>query len=320
MSAFSNESVNRWLRTTSHKDVGLMYFIATLIFGFIGLVLSLLIRAQLYQPNNGTEWLDWAPGDDSGSFYNSVVTMHGAVMVLFFASPLSFAFANYVVPLQIGAKDMAFPRLNALSFWTFLFGGLVAASGFVFGGAADVGWTFYSPLTSVEYSPGNGVNLAGAGLILLIFSVTASTINFIVTILFHREKEMNIWDMPIFTWTILFTVILMLTIFPVLLAALLMLVGDRLFETVFYSPETNGSILWGHLFWFFGHPEVYVVLLPELGVLAEIIPVFSKKPLYGKRYIIYSLIIGTFLSVIVWVHHMFITGIDPLLRDRKSVV
>lgn len=319
MNAFSSESINRWLRTTNHKDVGLMYFVATLIFGFIGLLLSLLIRAQLYQPNNGTVWLDWAPGDDSGSFYNSVVTMHGAVMVLFFASPLSFAFANYVVPLQIGAKDMAFPRLNALSFWTFLFGGLVAASGFVFGGAADVGWTFYSPLTSVEYSPGNGVNLAGVGLVLLIISVTASTINFIVTILFHREKEIKIWDMPIFTWTILFTVILMLTIFPVLLAALLMLVGDRLFETVFYSPETNGSILWGHLFWFFGHPEVYVVLLPELGVLAEIIPVFSKKPLYGKRYVIYSLIVGTFLSVIVWVHHMFITGIDPLLREVMSI-
>jgi len=319
MNIFKNPALNRWLTTTDHKDVGMMYFFATLLFGFIGLVLSLLIRIQLYQPNNGTAWLDWAPGDDAGAFYNSIVTMHGAVMVLFFVSPLSFGFANYVVPLQIGAKDMAFPRLNALSFWTFLFGGLVAASGFLFGGAADVGWTFYSPLTSLEYSPGNGVNLAGAGLVLLIISVTASTINFIVTILYHRVPEMDIWEMPMFTWSMLFTVILMLTIFPILLGALLMLVGDRLFETVFFIDENRGSILWGHLFWFFGHPEVYVVLLPELGMLAEIIPVFSKKPLYGKRYIIYSLIIGTFLSVLVWVHHMFITGIDPLLREVMSI-
>ncbi len=133
MNIFKNQTLNRWLTTTDHKDVGLMYFFATLLFGFIGLVLSLLIRIQLYQPNNGTAWLDWAPGDDPGAFYNSIVTMHGAVMVLFFVSPLSFGFANYVVPLQIGAKDMAFPRLNALSFWTFLFGGLVAASGFLFG-------------------------------------------------------------------------------------------------------------------------------------------------------------------------------------------
>ena len=310
--------LKRWLSTTNHKDVGLMYFFATLLFGFIGLALSLLIRLQLYQPNSGTALLDWGPGEP-GEFYNSIVTMHGAVMVLFFASPLSFGFANYMVPLQIGAKDMAFPRLNAFSFWAFLLGGLVAASGFLLGGAADVGWTFYSPLTSLEYSPGNGVNLAGAGLVLLVMSVTASTINFIVTILNHRKPGMSLWDMPIFTWTMLFTVVLMLVIFPALLGALLMLVGDRIFGTMFFADSTNGSILWGHLFWFFGHPEVYVVLMPELGIVAEIIPVFARKPLYGKHYIIYSLIVGTALSVIVWVHHMFITGIDPLLREFMSV-
>ncbi|HJM30667.1 MAG TPA: cbb3-type cytochrome c oxidase subunit I, partial [Candidatus Thalassarchaeaceae archaeon] len=202
---FGKKELMHWLTTTNHKDVGLLYLWASIIFAIIGMALSVLVRLQLVVPDN-----DFMTGD----LFNQAVTMHGAVMVLFAVSPMSFAFANYIVPLQIGAKDMAFPRLNAFSFWTLVLGGLTAASGFFFEGAADVGWTFYSPLTSVEYNPGSGVSLAGAGLVLLILSVSASTINFLVTILRHRVPSMGIWDMPMFTWNMFFTVLLMLAVFP----------------------------------------------------------------------------------------------------------
>ncbi len=207
MEGFGKAELAHWLTTTNHKDVGLLYLWASIIFGVIGMALSILIRLQLIVPDN--EFM-------TGGLFNEAVTMHGAVMVLFTVSPMAFAFANYIVPLQIGARDMAFPRLNALSFWTFVLGGLTAASGFFFGGAADVGWTFYSPLTSIDYTPGAGVSLAGAGLVLLILSVTGSTINFLVTILRHRIPSMEIMHMPMYTWSILFTVILMLIIFPAL--------------------------------------------------------------------------------------------------------
>ncbi len=299
-----------WLTTTNHKDVGLLYLWASIIFAIIGMALSVLVRLQLVVPDN-----DFMTGD----LFNQAVTMHGAVMVLFAVSPMSFAFANYIVPLQIGAKDMAFPRLNAFSFWTLVLGGLTAASGFFFEGAADVGWTFYSPLTSVEYNPGSGVSLAGAGLVLLILSVSASTINFLVTILRHRVPSMGIWDMPMFTWNMFFTVLLMLAVFPALLSAVLMLVGDRVFDTLFFDPSIDGTTWWLHIFWFFGHPEVYVVLLPGLGMAMEIVPTFVRKHLYGRNTIIYALMVASVLSVLVWAHHMFITGIDPTFRKIESI-
>ena len=299
-----------WLTTTNHKDIGLLYLWTTLLFALIGLALSVLIRLQLVVPEN-----DFM----TGGLFNEAVTMHGAVMVLFAVSPMSFAFANYIVPLQIGARDMAFPRLNALSYWALLFGGLTAASGFFFGGAADAGWTFYSPLTSVEYTPGAGVSLAGAGLVLLILSVSASTINFLVTILRWRVPSMPLMQMPMFSWNILFTVILMLIVFPALLSAVLMLVGDRVFGTLFFDPSIDGTTWWLHIFWFFGHPEVYVVLLPGLGMAMEIVPTFTRRPLYGRRIIIWSLAVACLLGLLVWAHHMFITGIDPTFRKIETI-
>ncbi|HJM87021.1 MAG TPA: cbb3-type cytochrome c oxidase subunit I [Candidatus Thalassarchaeaceae archaeon] len=310
MKDFGKDELMHWLTTTNHKDIGLLYLWTTILFALIGLALSLLIRLQLIVPEN--EFM-------IGGLYNEAVTMHGAVMVLFAVSPMSFAFANYIVPLQIGARDMAFPRLNAFSFWALLLGGLVAASGFFFGGAADAGWTFYSPLTSLEYSPGAGVSLAGAGLVLLIFSVTGSTVNFLVTILRMRIPSMKLMQMPMFTWNILFTVILMLAIFPALLGAVLMLVGDRVFGTIFFDPSIDGTTWWLHIFWFFGHPEVYVVLLPGLGMAMEVVPTFVKRTLYGRRIIIWALVVASIISVLVWAHHMFITGINPTFRKIETI-
>ncbi len=307
---FGNAELLRWLSTTNHKDIGLLYLWASIIFGVIGMALSVLIRLQLVVPDN-----DFM----TGGLFNEAVTMHGAVLVLFTVSPMAFAFANYMVPLQIGARDMAFPRLNALSFWAYVLGGLVAASGFFFGGAADVGWTFYSPLTSIEYSPGAGVSLAGAGLVLLIISVCGSTINFLVTILRHRVPSMGMMQMPMYTWVMLFTVILMLVIFPALLGAVLMLVGDRVFGTLFFDPSIDGTTWWLHIFWFFGHPEVYVVLLPGLGMAMEVVPTFVRRHLYGRRIIIWALVVSLVLSVLVWAHHMFITGIDPTFRKIETI-
>ncbi|HJM54862.1 MAG TPA: cbb3-type cytochrome c oxidase subunit I [Poseidonia sp.] len=308
--AVDKKTVMHWLTTTNHKDIGMLYLWTTLLFTIIGLALSLLIRIQLIVPDN-----DFM----TGGLFNEAVTMHGAVMVLFAVSPMSFAFANYIVPLQIGAKDMAFPRLNAMSFWMILFGGLVAASGFFFGGAADAGWTFYSPLTSIEYSPGAGISLAGAGLVLLILSVTFSTVNFLVTILQMKTPGMPLMKMPMFTWNILFTVILMLAVFPALMAAVLMLVGDRVFGTMFFDPSIDGTTWWLHIFWFFGHPEVYIVLLPGLGMAMEIIPNTVRRSLYGRKIIIYSLVVASIISVLVWAHHMFITGINPTFRKIETI-
>ncbi len=307
---FGKKELTYWLTTTNHKDIGILYLWATIFFALIGLLLSLLVRLQLAIPDN-----DFMTGD----LFNQAVTMHGAVMVLFAVSPMSFAFANYIVPLQIGARDMAFPRLNALSFWTLVLGGLTAASGFFFDGAADAGWTFYSPLTSIEYSPGSGISLAGAGLVLLIISVTVSTINFLVTIGNHRISSMRMWDMPMYTWNMLFTVILMLAVFPALLSAVLMLVGDRVFSTMFFDPSIDGTTWWLHIFWFFGHPEVYVVLLPGLGMAMEVVPTFVRRHLYGRNTILYALMVASLLSVLVWAHHMFITGIDPTFRKIESI-
>ncbi|MDP6742566.1 MAG: cbb3-type cytochrome c oxidase subunit I [Candidatus Thalassarchaeaceae archaeon] len=309
-SDFGKPELMHWLTTTNHKDIGLLYLWATILFSVIGLALSVLIRLQLMVPDN--QFL-------TGGLFNEVVTMHGAVMVLFAISPMSFAFANYIVPLQIGARDMAFPRLNAFSFWAMLLGGLVAASGFFFGGAADAGWTFYSPLTSIEYSPGAGISLAGAGLVLLILSVSGSTINFLVTILQMRVPSMKLMQMPMFSWNILFTVILMLIVFPALLGAVLMLVGDRVFGTLFFDPSIDGSTWWLHIFWFFGHPEVYIVLLPGLGMAMEVVPTFVRRTLYGRKIIIWALVVASIISVIVWAHHMFLTGINPTFRKLETI-
>ncbi len=300
-----------WLTTTNHKDIGVLYFVTSLLMYLVGGALAMVMRGQLAGPSGDLV---------SPQLYNQLVTMHGAIMALFFLSPLGFAFANYLVPLQIGARDLAFPRINALSYWLYLLGALVAASGFFVGGAADVGWTFYAPLTNATYSPGLGVDLAGIGLFLLFLSVTISTINFLVTILRLRAPTMGLWQVPMFTWSVLMTVLIMLIIFPALGGALLLLVSDRHFGTHFFDSALNGALLWDHLFWFFGHPEVYVLLLPSLGTTAEILQAFSRRPLYGRRYIMGAMVVGVVLSVIVWGHHMFTTGIDQRFLEVQVVL
>ncbi len=301
--------IRRWLFTTNHKDVGILYFVTSIVFFFVAGTLALLMRTQLAVPANNFL---------NANEYNQAVTMHGLVMLLWFISPLGTAFANYFVPLQIGARDLAFPRLNAMSYWFYLFSGIVAISGFILGGAADVGWTYYAPLTAVKYSPGPGVTLGAAAIAMLSGSVTMSTINFLVTIIKMRAPGMKLINMPLYTWFIFFTQILMLVVFPPLLGAAILLLSDRILGTSFFS-SIGGSIIWDNLFWFFGHPEVYIILLPGFGIVPEVLSVFSRKPYYGKKIIIASLVAGTILSMSVWGHHMYVTGVSTEWREFMNI-
>lgn len=304
-------SVRRWLFTTNHKDIGILYLLTSFYFLLAGGLLSLLMRTQLAFP--GSSFLT------AGSF-NQAITNHGLLMVLWFLSPMAFAFANYCIPLQIGARDLAFPRLNAMSYWLYLFGGLLAALGFFMpGGAIDGGWTVYAPLNTIRFSPHIGVTLGGAGLLMLIASVTMATVNFLVTIFTMRAPGMSLSKMPMFTWGILLTVFMMLYAFPSLGAGVLMLAADRILGTVYFSSQEGGAILWDHIFWFFGHPEVYIVLMPGLAALGEILPVFARRPLYGKKIVIAALVAATAMSFTVWAHHMFLTGINPTLRKIMTL-
>ncbi len=304
--------LKRWLTTTYHKDIGILYLVSSLYFGFVGAVLALLMRIQLSGPNNN--FLD-------PTAYNQAVTMHGLIMILWFLSPLGIALANYFVPTQIGAKDLALPRINALGYWLYLFGGLLATIGFFMpGGAANGGWTTYAPLSSATFSPGPGPTLAFAGLIMLIVSITIGSVNFLITVAWMRAPGITWSKVPMFTWFFIFTILAMLFAFPSLLAAMVMLMSDRILGTFYFTASAGGAILWDQLFWFFGHPEVYVVLLPAFGAVAEILPVFSKRPLAEKNLILFStgaVIIP--LSYLVWTHHMFLTGISLTERESFSV-
>jgi cytochrome c oxidase subunit I+III len=289
----------------------LLYFITSLYFLVVAGALALLMRTQLAIPN--AEFLP------AGSF-NQSATVHGLLAVLWFLSPMAFAFANYFVPLQIGARDLAFPRLNAMSYWLYLFGGLLAAIGFFTpGGAIATGWTVYAPLSTPQFSREVGVTLGGAGLLMLIASATLSTVNFLVTIFRYRCQGMSISKMPMFTWGILLTVFMMLYAFPSLAAGVLMLASERLLGTTYFSAKEGGAMLWAHVFWFFGHPEVYIVLWPGLAAVAEIIPVFARRPLYGRKFVVGALVMATAISFIVWVHHMFVTGTNPILREFMTI-
>jgi cytochrome c oxidase subunit I+III len=312
MAEIAPNSVRYWLFTTNHKNIGILYLVTSFYFLLVGGALALLFRLQLAMPQ--TEIL-------SASSFNQAVTVHGLVMVLWFLSPLAFALANYIVPLQIGANDLAFPRLNALSYWLYLFGGVLAAIGFFTpGGAIDTGWTVYAPLNTAKYSPQVGTTLGALGLLMLIASVTASTVNFLVTIFKMRAPGMRLMHMPMYTWGILLTVFLMLFAFPALAAAGLVLAADRALGTLYFVSQEGGALLWDNLFWFFGHPEVYIVLLPGLFAVAEILPVFARRPLYGKRVIIWASVAASILSLMVWGHHMFTTGVNPLWREVMTVL
>ncbi|AWH96661.1 cytochrome ubiquinol oxidase subunit I [Dietzia psychralcaliphila] len=290
----------KMMTTTDHKLLGLMYIVTCFVFFFIGGLMALLIRAELFLP--GMQFL-------SNEQFNQLFTMHGTIMLLFYGTPIVVGFANYIMPLQIGAPDVAFPRLNALGYWLFTVGGIVVMSGFLTpGGAAAFGWTMYMPLASQEYSPQVsadlwilGVGIGGIGTIL-------GAVNFVTTIICLRAPGMTMFRMPVFTWNILVTSVLILLIFPLLTAAALGVFYDRQFGGRIFSAGNGGSILWQHLFWFFGHPEVYVLALPFFGIITEILPVFSRKPLFGYAGLVFATLAIAALSMAVWAHHMFVTG------------
>ncbi|MDG4769375.1 MULTISPECIES: cytochrome c oxidase subunit I [Micromonosporaceae] len=290
----------RLLRTTDAKQIGIMYMITAFAFFMIGGLMALIMRAELAQP--GMQFL-------SPEQYNQLFTMHGTIMLLFFATPIVFAFANYVTPIQIGAPDVSFPRLNSFAYWLYLFGGTLAMGGFLTpGGAADFGWFAYTPLSSVEHSPGVGANMWIVGLAISGLGTILGAVNMITTILTLRAPGMTMFRMPIFTWNILVTSLLVIMVFPLLAAALFALAADRMLGAHVYAPETGGPLLWQHLFWFFGHPEVYIVALPFFGIISEIIPVFSRKPIFGYKGLVAATIAIAALSMSVWAHHMFATG------------
>jgi cytochrome c oxidase subunit 1 len=290
----------RWLTSTDHKVIGNLYFITSMTFFFAGGIMALLIRAELTNP--GQQFI-------SNEQYNQMFTMHGSIMLLLFATPLFAAFANAIMPLQIGAPDVAFPRLNMLAYWFYLFGGLVVVSAyFTPSGAADFGWFAYAPLSGSVYTPGIGGDLWLLGFTLAGLGTILGAVNFLTTIICMRAPGMTMFRMSIFTWTVLLTSVLVLVAFPVLAAALVMMVVDRKFGSVVFAPENGGALLWQHLFWFFGHPEVYILALPFFGICSEILPVFSRKPIFGYKGLVFATIAIAGLSVAVWAHHMYVTG------------
>ncbi|AEV83605.1 cytochrome C oxidase subunit I [Actinoplanes sp. SE50] len=290
----------RIVRTTDAKQIGIMYMITSIIFYVIGGIMALLMRAELARP--GMQIL-------SPEQYNQLFTMHGTAMLLFFATPIVFAFGNFVVPIQIGAPDVAFPRLNAFAYWLYLFGTLIAISGFITpGGAADFGWFAYTPLSDSLHSPGIGGNCWVVGLAISGLGTILGSVNLITTILTLRAPGMTMFRMPIMTWNMLVTALLAIMVFPFLAAALFALAADRVLGAHVFDVATGGPMLWQHLFWFFGHPEVYIIALPFFGIITEVIPVFSRKPLFGYKGLVAATIAIAALSMSVWAHHMYATG------------
>ena len=290
-----------WVTTTDHKKIGYLYLITSFIYFLIGGVMALVIRAQLAAPGLtvvGTK-----------EQYNQLFTMHGTIMLLMFATPLFAAFANILMPVQIGAPDVAFPRLNAIAYWFYFFGSFVAVAGFFTPqGAASFGWFAYAPLSNTTFSPGIGGDLWVFGLALGGFGTIMGGVNFVTTILTMRAPGMTMFRMPIFVWNTLVTSILVIMCFPPLAAALFALGADRRFDAHIFDPANGGPMLWQHLFWFFGHPEVYILALPFFGIVSEIFPVFSRKPIFGYKTLVYATIAIAALSMTVWAHHMYVTG------------
>ncbi|HZC53120.1 MAG TPA: cytochrome c oxidase subunit I, partial [Mycobacterium sp.] len=289
-----------WLSSTDHKIIGHLYLITSFFFFLAAGVMALLIRIQLLGPDQHVV---------SDQQYNELFTMHGTIMLLLFATPLFVGFANELLPLQIGSPDVAFPRLNALSYWLYLLGALTALAGFATpGGAADAGWTLYAPLNNAMNSPGSGTDLWIMGLALAGLGTILGSVNMVTTVITLRAPGMTMFRMPIFTWNILITALLALLVFPILTAALLVLWVDRHMHAQVFDAANGGAMLWQHLFWFFGHPEVYIVALPFFGIVTEVIPVFSRKPLFGYTGMVLATLSIAALSMTVWAHHMFTTG------------
>ena len=298
--------VASWVTTVDHKRIGILYLWTTLGFFAVGGFLALLMRTQLLTPNEGFM---------TKNSYNEAVTIHGTTMIFLVLVPVAAAFGNYLVPLMIGARDMAFPRLNALSYWFFVLGGIILLlSFFARGGAADTGWTAYVPLSTL-HSPGNGQNLWILSLHILSLSSAAGAINFIVTIHNMRAPGMSWTRIPLFVWSILTYAWMLIIVLPTLSAGLTMMLLDREAGTNFFNPAKGGSpLLYQHVFWFFGHPEVYIIILPMMGVISEIIPVFARKPIFGYKAVAFSTVGLAFFSLLVWAHHMFAVGLPVALN------
>ena len=292
-----------WITTTDHKKIGIMYLVTTMVFFMLGGIEALLMRAQLSEPNNTLL---------SGQHYNQLLTMHGTTMVFLFVVPIMAGFGNYFVPLMIGARDMAFPRLNALSFWLLLAGGIVFYAT-LFWQPPEAGWWSYPPLSSIQYSPSGGQDAWIFLIHLTGISSLLGAINFYATIVNMRAPGMSWGRLPLFVWAILVYAILLIIALPPVAAAVTMLLTDRHFGTHFFDPTNHGSpVLWQHLFWFFGHPEVYIMILPGFGIISEVIPVFSRKPIFGYKAIAASTAVIAFLATLVWAHHMFVSPV-PLV-------
>jgi cytochrome aa3-600 menaquinol oxidase subunit I len=299
-----------WITTVDHKKIGIMYIIAALLMLFRGGVDALLMRAQLTVPNNGFL---------SSQHYNEIFTTHGTIMILFMAMPFLIGLMNVAVPLQIGARDVAFPYLNNLSFWSFFFGALLFNISFVFGGSPDAGWTNYAPL-AVEGSPGPGINYYLLGIQISGIGTLMTGINFIVTIIKMRAPGMTLLRMPMFTWTTLITSFIIVFAFPIFTVTLALMTFDRLFGTHFFTLTDGGNtMLWANLFWLWGHPEVYIVVLPAFGIFSEVIATFARKTLFGYKSMVTSLVVISFLSFLVWVHHFFTMGGSAAVNNVFSI-
>ena len=293
-----------WLFTVDHKKLGLMYGAVAMFFFVVGGVQALLIRLQLAAPDGKIL---------SADLYNQMFTMHATTMVFLFIMPMAAAFANYMIPLQVGARDVAFPRINAFGFWTFLAGGLLLNTSWFLGGAADGGWFMYAPNSGPIFSPSNGVDYWALGLQITGVASLTGAINLIVTILNMRAPGMSLMRMPIFTWMMLVTQFLLLFAMPVITVALFLLTFQRSFGATFFDVAAGADpLLWQHLFWIFGHPEVYIIVLPAFGILSEVLPVFSKKPLFGYPFVVFSGAAIGFVGWGVWAHHMFASGLGPV--------
>jgi cytochrome c oxidase subunit I len=293
-----------WLTTVDHKKIGILYLVAGGLFFLIGGLEAVLIRIQLMKPMN--DFL-------TAQTYNEVLTMHGTTMIFLAAMPLIFAFMNAIVPLQIGARDVAYPFVNAVGFWMFFFGGLLLNTSFFLGGAPDAGWTAYAPLASSSEYSGRGIDFYSIGLQIAGLGTLVGGINFLVTIINMRAPGMTFMRLPLFTWTSFVTSAIILFAFPAITVGLILLTFERIFQGIYFTPAAGGNVvLWQHIFWIFGHPEVYILILPAFGMISEIVSTFSKKRLFGYSAMVFATVLIAFLSFMVWVHHMFATGLGPV--------
>jgi cytochrome c oxidase subunit 1 len=298
--------VMSWVTTVDHKRIGILYIVSAFGFFLAAGLMALLMRLQLAQADADLI---------TKNAYNQLFTIHGTSMIFLFVVPILAGFGNFLVPLMIGARDMAFPRLNAATFWLFLMGGLVIMASFAAdGGAASSGWTAYVPNSGKEFSPGSGQDLWILGIHLTSIASLAGAINFIVTIHNMRAPGMTWMRIPLFVWAIEAYAVLLVLALPAISAAALLLLVDRQAGTAFFSPDNGGPLLWQHMFWFFGHPEVYIMVLPAMGMISEVIPVFSRKPIFGYKAIAFSTIGIAFASMLVWAHHMFTVGLPTWLQ------